>query len=143
MAGPDVLHPTPRRSADDDPTGALDEATFLRAVDERLRVLRARRGVTRRDLARLSGVSERHLAQLGSGSGNISILLLRRIARALGVGPEELVAAERPERSFERLLLEQTVAQLPESRLAEARSLLLRHLPGRWDARARGGCARR
>src|SRR5919202_94829 len=99
------------------------DAPFLRAIGRRLRTARARRGVTRRDLSRRSAVSERYIAQLEAGSGNISVLLLRRIARALGIGAEELVA-ELPERSVERLLLEQVVAQLLESRLAEARALL-------------------
>lgn len=118
------------------PEGDARDAAFLRAVGERLRTLRARRGTTRRDLSRLSRVSERYIAQLEGGGGNISILLLRRIAHALGVGMEELVA-ERPERSVERILLEQVVSQLPDGRLAEARSLLLRHL-GRQEARSRG-----
>ena len=96
---------------------------FLGAIGDRLRTLRARRGVTRRDLSRLSRVSERYIAQVEAGDGNVSILLLRRIARALGLGVEELVA-ERPERTAERLLLEQVVAQLPEGRLAEARDAL-------------------
>lgn len=111
------------------------EDAFLRGLGQRLRTIRARRGVTRRDLSRRSQVSERHIAQLEAGSGNISVLLLRRIARALGVGIEELVA-ERPERTVERLLLEQVVAQLPEAQLAEARALLQRHL-GRQEARSR------
>lgn len=118
--------------AADDP----GDAPFLRRVGERLRTLRARRGVTRRDLSRLSGVSERYIAQLEGGSGNISILLLRRIGRALGVPAEEIVA-ERGERSPERLLLEQVVAELPEERLAEARGLL-QALRGRSASQTRG-----
>ncbi|HYI84524.1 MAG TPA: helix-turn-helix transcriptional regulator, partial [Acetobacteraceae bacterium] len=113
------------------------DEVFLRAVGERLRTLRARRGTTRRDLSRRSRVSERYIAQLEAGSGNISILLLRRIAGALGVSVEEVVA-ERPERTAERLLLEQVVAHLPEARLAEARDLLLRHFGRRQEARSRG-----
>jgi len=127
---PDPATPAERRS------DASDEV-FLRAVGERLRTLRARRGTTRRDLSHRSRVSERYIAQLEAGSGNISILLLRRIAGALGVGVEELVA-ERPERTVERLLLEQVVAHLPEARLAEARNLLLRHFGRRGEARSRG-----
>ncbi|WP_135467231.1 helix-turn-helix transcriptional regulator [Crenalkalicoccus roseus] len=114
---------------------AEDDA-FLQGLGRRLRTLRARRGVTRRDLSRRSGVSERHIAQLESGQGNISVLLLRRIARALGIGIEELVA-ERAERTVERMLLEQMVSRLPEAQLAEARGLLQRHL-GRHEARSRG-----
>jgi XRE family aerobic/anaerobic benzoate catabolism transcriptional regulator len=110
-------------AADSAPGRAHGEAAFLREIGQRLRTARARRGVTRRDLAARSAVSERYIAQLESGSGNISILLLRRIARALGIGAEELLA-ERPEASVERRRLEQAVAQLPEPGLAEARALL-------------------
>jgi XRE family aerobic/anaerobic benzoate catabolism transcriptional regulator len=111
-------------------------------LGDRRRMLRARRGVTRRGLSRRSHVSERHIAQIEAGRGNISILLLRRIARALGLAMEELVG-ERPERSVERRLLEQVVAQLPEAqmteaRLAEACGLLLRHFRRREaDSRSR------
>ncbi len=117
--------------------GDPGDDAFLRAVGDRLRTLRARRGVTRRDLSRLSRVSERYIAQVEAGSGNVSILLLRRIARALGLGVEELVG-ERPERTAERLLLEQVVAQLPEGRLAEARGLLKRQLGGHEGVNSRG-----
>ncbi len=123
MTTPDRSHAEPEDSA------------FLAALGDRLRMLRARRGVTRRDLSRRSHVSERYIAQIEAGHGNISILLLRRIARALGLAVEELVG-ERPERTVERVLLEQVVAQLPEARLAEARGLLLRHL-GRREADSR------
>lgn len=115
--------------------GEPDDDVFLHAVGVRLRTLRARRGVTRRDLSRLSHVSERYIAQLEAGTGNVSILLLRRIARALGVGAEELTA-ERPDRTVERMLLEQVLAGLPEARLAEARELLQHHF-GRQEARTR------
>ena len=63
------------------------DAPFLKKLGDRVREARASRGMTRRILARDSGVSERYLAQLESGQGNISILLLRDIARALGPVP--------------------------------------------------------
>src|ERR1017187_8412031 len=59
------------------------QSDYLRLLGERVRQMRARRGMTRKILARDSGVSERYLAQLESGRGNISILLLRQIAQAL------------------------------------------------------------
>lgn len=99
------------------------ESVFLAAVGARLRTLRARRGTTRRDLAARSGVSERTIAQLESGEGNISILLLRRLARALGLEPADLLQAD-AERSAARVLMEQMVAALPDTELAEARNLL-------------------
>src|SRR3954454_18494814 len=67
------------------------EAEFLHLLGERIRVTRARRGMTRKILARDSGVSERYLAQLEAGQGNISIALLRGVARARGVTLAALV----------------------------------------------------
>jgi XRE family aerobic/anaerobic benzoate catabolism transcriptional regulator len=122
-------HPPERQNGDPD-----DDA-FLQAVGARLRTLRARRGVTRRDLSLLSRVSERYIAQLEAGTGNVSILLLRRIARALGIEAKELVE-DRAERDVERVLLEHLVAQLPDSQLAEAREML-QHRFGRQESRTR------
>ncbi|MBY0332998.1 MAG: helix-turn-helix transcriptional regulator [Acetobacteraceae bacterium] len=104
-----------------------EDSAFLHRLGQRLRTLRARRGITRRELSRRSGVSERYIAQLESGAGNVSILLLRRIARAIGIGAEELIA-ERADPSIERVLLQQAVERLPEGQLAAARALLQRHL---------------
>src|SRR5947209_9499321 len=60
-----------------------DESAYLRLLGESVRSARARRGMTRKMLATHSGVSERFLAQLESGAGNASILILRQIAQAL------------------------------------------------------------
>lgn len=68
-----------------------DEIAFLAQLGMRVRRARARAGLTRRKLAALSGVSERYLAQLESGEGNGSILLIRRVAAALGIDPIELI----------------------------------------------------
>src|ERR1700720_2915484 len=70
------------------------EAEFLQALGKRVRAARSFRSQTRRALARDAGVSERHLAQLESGEGNVSVVLLRRIATALGVSLADLFAAE-------------------------------------------------
>ena len=69
------------------------ESDYLKLVGERVRQTRARRGMTRKILARDSDVSERYLAQLETGQGNISILLLRQIANALDIPLEALVLA--------------------------------------------------
>ena len=50
--------------------------------------------MTRRALAAEAGVSERHLANLESGVGNASILVLRQVARALDCSLAELVGDE-------------------------------------------------
>ena len=68
-----------------------DEAAFLGQLGLRVRRARAKAGLTRRGLAQRSGVSERYLAQLESGDGNISILLIRRVSSALGADLHELI----------------------------------------------------
>ena len=46
--------------------------------------MRALRGMSRKVLAKVSGISERYIAQLESGKGNVSIVLLRRVSNAMG-----------------------------------------------------------
>ena len=75
----------PTRTSDDD---------FLRILGTRVRELRSRRGMTRKMMAQESDVSERHLAQLELGDGNVSIVLLRRIATALNVSLADLFAVD-------------------------------------------------
>ncbi len=67
------------------------EHAFLARLGERVRAWRAQHGTTRKQLAAASGVSERYLAQLEAGQGNMSVLLLRKVARAMGVNVEWLV----------------------------------------------------
>lgn len=70
---------------------AESHGAFLAELGERVRHARARRGMTRKILSRDSGVSERYLAELESGRGNISITLLRQIAAAMDLPLDELV----------------------------------------------------
>ena len=78
-------------------TPQQQEAAFLARLGERVRSGRAGTGMTRKSLAASSGVSERYLAQLESGQGNISVLLLRKVAHAIGM-PVEALLREAPER---------------------------------------------
>ena len=87
------------------------EGEYLRLLGERIREARARRGMTRKILARDSGVSERYLAQLESGHGNMSIILLRQVAQAMGLPLGEIVR-EGPEQPAELTLLMQSLARL-------------------------------
>src|ERR1700733_6850464 len=84
------------------------DGDFLRLLGLKVRELRNRRGMTRKMVAQESDVSERHLAQLELGDGNVSVVLLRRIATALNVSLTDLFAAEAPDsdakRSIQRLL---------------------------------------
>ena len=70
--------------------GAQDE-TYLRYVAERVREQRQARGMSRRELAETAGVSDRYVAQIETGRGNVSILVLRKLARALDVPMEHLL----------------------------------------------------
>jgi XRE family aerobic/anaerobic benzoate catabolism transcriptional regulator len=76
---------------------AQQESAYLAQLGERVRGWRNGRGMTRKALAAASGVSERYLAQLEAGRGNISVLLLRKVAQAMHVAVESLVR-ENPER---------------------------------------------
>ncbi|HEY0185332.1 MAG TPA: helix-turn-helix transcriptional regulator [Rhodopila sp.] len=67
------------------------DSTFLQALGQRMRLLRARRGMTRRILAAQSGVSERYISAVEAGTGNGSILLLRALAAALNVSLHALL----------------------------------------------------
>ena len=61
------------------------EAAYLGRLGDRVRAWRAAHAMTRKSLSLASGVSERYLAQLEAGQGNISVLLLRKLAQALDV----------------------------------------------------------
>src|SRR5947208_13232739 len=64
---------------------------FAAAVGRRVRLSRAKRGMTRRQLAAQSGASERYLAQIESGQGNPSVIMLKAIADGLDVPIVELL----------------------------------------------------
>ena len=83
-------------SSDTTTAGDAKVADFLVSVGDRVRNARARMGISRRVLSERSGVSQRYLAQLESGQGNISIGLLMRIAEALDFGIEWLVSEDDP-----------------------------------------------
>ena len=100
-------------------SAAAQDAAFLNRLGERVRDARARRGLTRKDLARDSRVSERYLAQLEAGHGNISVLLLRQIAAALGLALSDLLGEE--EQPVELTLIHQLLQRLPKQRLARIR----------------------
>lgn len=78
------------------PSHAQQESAYLAQLGQRVRVWRNANGTTRKALAAASGVSERYLAQLEAGEGNISVLLLRKVAHAMQVAVESL-ARETPD----------------------------------------------
>jgi XRE family aerobic/anaerobic benzoate catabolism transcriptional regulator len=82
---------------------------FLVALGERIRTLRARRGLTRKATAQAAGISERHLASLELGTGNASVLILQQVAQALQCPLAELfgdVTTSTPEWLLIRELLD-------------------------------------
>lgn len=80
LSGPAV--PAARVSLDGRPL-TYSETLFLKQLGDRLRSTRQRRGLSRRELARRSGISERYIARVEGGTGNVSVVLLLRIAQAL------------------------------------------------------------
>src|ERR1700732_1383026 len=73
------------------PIPAASEAAFLAAIGSEVRRNRAKRGMTRRQLAQASQTSERYLAQIESGTGNPSVSVLRAIAQALDLSAAALL----------------------------------------------------
>lgn len=108
-----------------------DEA-YLAQLGTRVRAWRERAQVTRRELAARSGLSERYLAQLEAGQGNLSILLLRQLADAMSVPVARLVEEAEYAPPEELRSAMNRLAQLPPSRLRAALALLQsRFGPGR------------
>ncbi|NMG75776.1 helix-turn-helix transcriptional regulator [Aromatoleum diolicum] len=112
------------RPAADDAVVATD-GNILPTLGRRVREIRDRRGMTRKLVAREAGVSERHLAHLEAGDGNVSIVLLHNIARALNVSLIELLAPE-TEDTVEKRLIRRFLERLPQHRLEEVVFRLMR-----------------
>ena len=131
-AGSDASTPRiSRKSAPDDLSVGRDGSAanetaeearepFLTALGERVKALRTRRGLTRKSLARATGVSERHLANLEYGVGNASILILVQVAQALQCSLAELVG-DVTTQSPEWLLLREMLADRDEATLRRVR----------------------
>ncbi|HRP27532.1 MAG TPA: helix-turn-helix transcriptional regulator [Burkholderiaceae bacterium] len=93
---------------------------FLVALGERARNLRARRGLTRKAVALAADVSERHLANLEYGIGNVSILVLLQVAGALQCSLAELIG-DVTTSSPEWLLIRELLEGRDEATLRRAR----------------------
>src|SRR5580700_10393315 len=102
------------------------DIAYLRTLADKIREARAQRGMTRNALAADSGVSLRFLAQLEVGQGNPSILVLRRIAAAMGFPPGDLLSDEPPS-AIDRMLLMQMLKRLSDDDLSKARRLVTEH----------------
>jgi XRE family aerobic/anaerobic benzoate catabolism transcriptional regulator len=84
---------------------------LLESLGRKVRALRAGRGMTRKMLAVDSGVSERYLAQLEQGKGNISIGLLQRVAKALRTDISEMLQSGN-EFTAEQVLINELIQRL-------------------------------
>jgi XRE family aerobic/anaerobic benzoate catabolism transcriptional regulator len=101
------------------------DSDFLAALGGRVRELRERRGMTRKRMALEADVSERYLGQLEAGEGNVSMLLLRRVAAALNVTLGEVLLPEQ-EDSVERRLIRRFLERIPAHRLEDVIFRLMR-----------------
>ena len=106
------------------PADPGSDSAFLVAMGRHVRDVRERRGMARKVLAQSAGVSERYLAQLEAGEGNASVLLLRGVARALGMSVTELL--EPRGNSVEQRLIRRFLDRLPEHRLEDVVFRLMR-----------------
>ena len=114
-----MTRPLPARR----PTVAAARDPLLTAIGERVRNLRALKGMPRRTLAQRAGVSERHLANLEQGVGNVSVLILRQVATTLGRPIAELLGDETTG-GPEWLLIRDILHQRGEDDLRRARLTL-------------------
>ena len=110
---------------------------FLLALGERVRLLRARRGMTRKSVAKASRVSERHLANLEYGIGNASILVLQQVATALDCDLAELVG-DVSTSSPEWLMLRESLRGKSDGELRRARIAIAKLFGSEGTDAARG-----
>ena len=109
---------------------------FLAGLGERVRTLRARRGMTRRAVALAAQVSERHLANLEAGSGNASILILLQVAQALNCSVVELLG-DVTTSSPEWLLIRELLGGRNEAQLQRVRTSIAEMFADHGDEAAR------
>src|SRR6202034_4006673 len=94
----------------------------------RVRTMRALRGMSRKVLAKVSGISERYIAQLESGKGNVSIVLLRRVSSAMGAHLEDLIPATEPAPDWP--VIRDLVRKATPGQIAHAKDILSGHGDG-------------
>jgi XRE family transcriptional regulator, aerobic/anaerobic benzoate catabolism transcriptional regulator len=104
-------------------TDKAAEAAFLAAIGREVRSNRAKRGMTRRQLAQASETSERYLAQIESGAGNPSVSVLRAIALALDL-PSAALLPDAGAHNTALGALHDLLAQLPEGELPALAKLI-------------------
>ncbi|VVD69136.1 Shikimate kinase [Pandoraea pneumonica] len=110
-------------------------ASRLNSLAQRVRMLRAQRGMTRKQLAAQSGVSLPYLARVEAGTGNVSLTVLHKLADALNVAVETLVA-ERTAYDGDLLILVEYLRQQSPETLSRLRRQIV--TPSAAGATARG-----
>jgi XRE family aerobic/anaerobic benzoate catabolism transcriptional regulator len=98
------------------------EAGFLEQLGQRVRTMRSLRGMSRKVLAKVSGISERYIAQLESGKGNVSIVLLRRVANAMGAHLEDLIPSADPAPEWQ--VIRDLLRKASPGQIAQAKDVL-------------------
>jgi XRE family aerobic/anaerobic benzoate catabolism transcriptional regulator len=103
------------------------EDRFLAELGQHVRGTRALRGMSRKTLSRASGLSERYIAQLESGQGNVSIILLRRIAQAMGMRIDDLVSGN--DTSPDWPVLRDLLKDATPEQIAQVKTILASNAP--------------
>jgi XRE family transcriptional regulator, aerobic/anaerobic benzoate catabolism transcriptional regulator len=98
------------------------ETGFLEELGQRVRTMRALHGMSRKVLAKVSGISERYIAQLEGGKGNVSIVLLRRVSTAMGAHLEDLIPAGDPAPDWP--VIRDLLRKATPGQIAQARDIL-------------------
>src|SRR5260370_6804637 len=112
-----------RSSSRGDMTEHLDpEAGFLEQLGQRVRTMRALRGMSRKVLAKVSGISEHYIAQFESDKGNVTIVLLRRVSNAMGAHLEDLIRAAEPSPHWP--VIRDLLRKATPSQIARAKDIL-------------------
>jgi XRE family aerobic/anaerobic benzoate catabolism transcriptional regulator len=138
VAEPTAKAQFPQKPDSASPVGTGHPVAFLAAIGREVRRHRAKRGMTRRQLAEASETSERYLAQIESGAGNPSVSVLRAIALALDL-PTSALLPEAGARTAELGTILDLLAQVPETELAP----LAKEIAARVVSRAGADRARR
>jgi XRE family aerobic/anaerobic benzoate catabolism transcriptional regulator len=100
-----------------------NETSLHALLGQRVRDARARRFMTRKTLAEQSGISRAYLARVESGTGNISLGLLQRLALALNLPIASFLSTDEPMSADFAMIVEFLKRQPPE-RLAQIRRML-------------------
>ncbi|CCD99408.1 helix-turn-helix transcriptional regulator [Bradyrhizobium sp. STM 3809] len=109
-------------AARDDAGQSAAETDFLDQLGQRVRRMRGLAGMSRKVLAEVSGISERYIAQLESGKGNVSIVLLRRIANAINAPLDDIIPGNEPSPDWP--VIRDLLKKASPSQIAQVKDLL-------------------